>query len=89
MEMERMFSTRRLVFLSLLVALGTVLHVVEGMLLVPLPLPGVKLGLANIVTLFALHLYGFRAGMAVAMARVFLGSLLSGVFLFKCISKSC
>ncbi len=76
-----MFSTRRLVFLSLLVALGTVLHVVEGMLLMPLPLPGVKLGLANIVTLFALHLYGFRAGMTVATARVFLGSLLGGVFL--------
>ena len=76
-----MFSTRRLVFLSLLVALGSVLHVVEGLLLVPLPLPGVKLGLANIVTLFALHLYGFRAGMAVATARVFLGSLLGGVFL--------
>jgi len=76
-----MFSTRRLVFLSLLVALGTVLHVMEGLLPVPLPMPGVKLGLANIVTLFALYLYGLRAGLAVATARVFLGSLIGGVFL--------
>ena len=76
-----MFSTRRLVFLSLLVALGTVLHVVEGMFPIPLPLPGVKLGLANIVTLFAIYLYGLRAGLAVATARVLLGSLIGGVFL--------
>lgn len=76
-----MFSTLRLVFLSLLVALGAVLHVVEGFVPVPLPLPGVKLGLANIVTLFAIYLYGLRGGLAVATARVLLGSLISGAFL--------
>jgi heptaprenyl diphosphate synthase len=81
MERNQMFSTRRLVFLSMLVALGAVLHVLEGLFPVPLPLPGVKLGLANIVTLFALYLYGVRAGLAVATARVLLGSLISGVFL--------
>jgi heptaprenyl diphosphate synthase len=81
MEMNRMFSTRRLVYLSLLVALGAVLHLVEGMFPIPLPLPGVKLGLANIVTLFAICLYGLKGGLAVATARVFLGSLIGGVFL--------
>jgi heptaprenyl diphosphate synthase len=81
MEMNRMFSTRRMVFLSLLVALGTVLHVVEGIVLAPLPIPGVKPGLANIVTLFALYLYGVREGMSVAVLRVLVGSLLGGLFL--------
>lgn len=76
-----MFSTRRLVFLSMLVALGTVLHVVEAMIFIPLPLPGVKLGLANIVTLFAVYLYGIRGGLAVAVARVLLGSLIGGILL--------
>lgn len=76
-----MFNTRRLVFLSLLIAMGTALHVVEGMLPVPLPIPGVKLGLANIVTLIALHAYGVRGGVTVAVARVVLGSLIGGVFL--------
>jgi len=74
-------SARQLVFLSLLVAMGTALHLVEGMLLIPLPLPGVKLGLANIITLLTLYLYGFRAGLTVAMMRVVLGSLVSGMFL--------
>lgn len=74
-------DTRRLVFLSMLVAMGTALHVVEGMLALPVPLPGVKLGLANIVTVLAIYLYGLRDGLTVALMRVLLGSLLGGVFL--------
>lgn len=74
-------GTHRLVFLALLVALGTAMHFVEGMLTIPLPLPGVKLGLANVVTLLGIYLYGFRDGLTVALLRVLLGSLLSGMFL--------
>jgi heptaprenyl diphosphate synthase len=76
-----MSNTRKLVFFSLLVALGTTLHVAEGMIPNPFPLPGVKLGLANIVTFIALYFFGFREGMAVAVLRVVLGSLVGGVFL--------
>ena len=76
-----MFSTRRLVYLSLLLAMATALHVLEGLFPIPLPFPGVKLGLANIVTLLILYLYDLRAGLTVAIARVFLGSLLAGTFL--------
>ena len=74
-------ETRRLVYLSMLVAMGTALHVVEGILMIPLPIPGVKLGLANMVTLLALHLYGFRDGLTVALLRVTLASLVAGMFL--------
>lgn len=76
-----MFSTRRLVYLSLLLAMATALHLLEGLFPIPLPLPGIKLGLANIITLLALYLYDLRAGLTVAIARVFLGSLLGGTFL--------
>jgi heptaprenyl diphosphate synthase len=76
-----MFSTRRLVYLSLLLAMATALHVLEGLFPIPLPFPGVKLGLANIITLLILYLYDLRAGLTVAIARVFLGSLLGGTFL--------
>jgi len=75
------FGTRKMVFLALLVAMGTALHVVEGMLSIPVPIPGVKLGLANIVTLLAIYLYGFRDGVTVALLRVLLGSLIGGMFL--------
>lgn len=76
-----MFSTRRLVYLSLLLAMATALHILEGLLPIPLPFPGVKLGLANIITLLVLYLYDLRAGLTLAILRVFLGSLLGGTFL--------
>jgi heptaprenyl diphosphate synthase len=76
-----MSDTRKLVFFSLLVAMATALHVAETMLPNPFPLPGVKLGLANIVTLITLYFFGFRDGLAVAMVRVAMGSLVSGTFL--------
>lgn len=74
-------GTRRVVFLALLVAMATALHVVEGMLSIPLPVPGAKLGLANIITLLAIYLYGFRDGLKVSLMRVVLGSLIGGMFL--------
>lgn len=46
-----------------------------------MPVPGVKLGLANMVTVLAIYLYGLRDGLTVALMRVLLGSLIGGVFL--------
>jgi len=59
------------------VALG--LTVLEGA--IPSPLPGVKPGLANIVTLIVLARYGWRTAVWVSLLRVFAGSLLFGNFL--------
>lgn len=61
--------------------MATSLHLLEGLFPIPLPLPGVKLGLANIVTLLVLYLYDLRAGLTVSLLRVFLGSLIGGLFL--------
>lgn len=64
-----------------LAGLGVVLHIVEGCLPPLVPLPGVKIGLANVVTLVALFLFGAREAFLVLLLRVALGSLLSGTFL--------
>ncbi len=48
---------------------------------IPLPLPGVKPGLANIVTLFVLYRFGFGAAAWVTGLRVFASGLLLGHFL--------
>ena len=51
-----------------------------------IPIPGVKLGLANVVTLFALTRLGLRDSLAVVVVRVTLASLLMGsvtAFLFS------
>lgn len=47
----------------------------------PSPLPGVKPGLANIVTLLVLQRFGWRAAVWVSLLRVAAGSLLLGTFL--------
>lgn len=48
---------------------------------IPTPLPGVKPGLANIVTLIVLSRYGWRVAAWVSLLRVVAGSLLFGNFL--------
>ena len=48
---------------------------------IPLPLPGVKPGLANIVTLVVLARWGWREALWVGLLRVLAGSLLVGQFM--------
>jgi heptaprenyl diphosphate synthase len=48
---------------------------------IPLPLPGVKPGLANIVTLLVLARWGWREAAWVSLLRVFAANLLLGQFL--------
>ncbi len=62
-----------------LTALAIGLHVLEAVF--PSPLPGVKPGLANIVTLYVLVKYGFGTAAWVSLLRVFASSLLLGHFL--------
>jgi heptaprenyl diphosphate synthase len=74
-------DTRRVVILGLFVAVAGVLHAVESWLPLPIPIPGAKLGLANIVSLLVISLYGWRDALLVATMRVLLGTLLGGAFL--------
>jgi uncharacterized membrane protein len=48
---------------------------------IPMPLPGLKPGLANIITLVVLARYGWRDAVWVSLLRVVAGSLLLGQFL--------
>lgn len=48
---------------------------------IPSPLPGVKPGLANIITLLVLQRYGLRSAIWVSLLRVVAGSLILGTFL--------
>ena len=62
-----------------LTALAISLHVLEAVF--PSPLPGVKPGIANIVTLYVLSDYGFATAAWVSLLRVIASSLLLGHFL--------
>lgn len=69
---------RRISLLGLLVALALALHLLESQ--IPTPLPWVRPGLANVMTLLALLTLGWRAGALVTLLRVVLGGLLTGGF---------
>jgi len=62
-----------------LVATACVLQVAESF--IPHPVPGVRLGLANIVTLVTLAELGFAAALEVALLRTVVASLVLGSFL--------
>jgi heptaprenyl diphosphate synthase len=71
-------GTSRLTQFSLLVATAVILHAVEGMFPPPLPVPGARVGLANIVSLVCLIAFGARAAFLLAGLRTVLGSLIGG-----------
>ncbi len=70
--------TRRLAVISVTVAAAMLLSYVEHLLPAPVPIAGVKLGLANIATVFALYTLGAGPAVAVSLVRVFLSALLFG-----------
>lgn len=71
-------STRDAARLGLLVAVATTLQIAENFL--PRPVPWLRLGLANAVTLLVLVRLGARAALTLTGIRVLLGGLLVGTF---------
>lgn len=63
---------------ALLTAIALTIFMLEAQIPPLVPIPGVKLGLANIVTVFALFTYGSRDALMILLVRVFLGSVFSG-----------
>ncbi len=65
--------------IAILSAYALALHGFES--LIPMPIPWIRVGLANIITVVAFILFGFRAAMMVTLVRVFIASLFTGSFL--------
>lgn len=75
-----MRTAKKIARLGMLTALAIVLSSLEQYIPLQtlLPLPGLKLGIANVVTLFALYNFGPGSAMFVLLARCFLSSLMFG-----------
>lgn len=73
-------KTRRIALLGLLTAIALTIFMIEAQIPPVVPLPGVKLGLSNIVTVFAVYALGAGDGAAVLACRVFLGAVFAGNF---------
>ena len=71
--------TLRIAGLAVFVALAVALSALES--LVPSPLPWVRLGLANMLTLLAILSWGWREGYTVTLFRILVSALLFGSFM--------
>ncbi len=71
-----MGKTKKITLLGLIISQSLVLHYIEGF--IPVLAPGAKLGLANIMTMVTLVLFGFKEAMLIVIIRSVLGPLLGG-----------
>ncbi len=75
-----MKKTRKMVLLANFLAIAIVLNIIESAIPV-IPVPGAKLGFANVVTLIVLYVYSFKDSSIITLSRVFLVALLTGKLL--------
>ena len=67
---------KKLTQLSLFLAIGIILNIVESMIPIPLPIPGIKLGLANTIGLIILYYYSPKEYLYIGFLRVLVVGLL-------------
>lgn len=63
---------------ALLTAIALTIFMIEAQIPAPIPIPGIKLGLANIITVFAMFAFTPKDALLILSIRVFLGSIFSG-----------
>ena len=73
-------KTKKLTRMALLTAIALTIFMVEAQIPALVPVPGVKLGLSNIVTVVAVFAMGSKEAAAILFARVFLGAVFAGNF---------
>jgi len=81
-----MKNTKRIVLLAIMVSQALVLSIIESWIPIPVPVPGVKLGLANIITMIVIMFFGIKDALLVVVVRCALSSAYGGglmVFLFS------
>ena len=71
---------KRITRMALLCAIALTIFMLEAQIPPIVPLPGVKLGLANIVTVFAVFVLGPWEAAGILLGRIFLGSVFAGNF---------
>ncbi len=69
---------KKLIRLALLTAVSLILFLVENQIPAPVPVPGVKLDLGNIIVVCVLFLYGRKEALAVLLVKVVLSAILTG-----------
>lgn len=84
--LKRTLDIKKIVYLSLLAAQAIVLSIIETQLPVPIGVPGIKLGLANIITMVTLVFFSYSDTLIIILIRCVISSLFMGgpvLFMFS------
>lgn len=73
-------KARKLTLMAMLTAIALTIFMIEAQIPTLVPIPGIKLGLANIVTVFAVFALGPREAASILFVRIFLGAVFAGNF---------
>ena len=71
-------STKKLTTLALFTTISLAIYAIESAIPPLVPIPGIKLGLANIITLVLLQFFSAKEAALVLIARILLSALLFG-----------
>lgn len=73
-------KTKNIAYTGLLIALAFVLSYIESLFPISSGVPGAKIGWANIVTLAAIYLLGYKRALGISLVRVLLVAITFGNF---------
>ncbi|MDE7138347.1 MAG: Gx transporter family protein, partial [Ruminococcus sp.] len=71
-------SVRKITRLALLTAIALIIFIIEMRIPNLIQIPGVKLGLANIVTVYAVYHFTAKETFLILISRILLGSIFGG-----------
>jgi len=71
-------NNKKLTLLALIISLGMILSYIESQIILPIPIPGIKVGLANIAVIFTLYKLGIKEAILVSIIRIIILSILFG-----------
>ena len=71
-------NSKKLTTMAMLTAISMIVFLIEAQIPLPIAIPGVKLGIANVITLFAIWTLGWKEAGAILIVRVVLGNLIIG-----------
>lgn len=71
-------KAKKLTTMAILLGLALIIFIIEAQLPPLAPIPGIKLGLANIITLMAIYILGRKEAFMILILRIILASIFSG-----------
>lgn len=75
-----MKSSEKTAYYGIFAGLAIIMGWVEMMIPVPIPVPGVKLGLANVIVVMAMYYFGNKTALGISIIRIIISGLLFSGF---------